>query len=169
MPSLTPAELKRALLREGFEIYRTAGRFVLLADRVRENLIMDSGVALGGADGAEQGASSGVGPAGGGPGDPPGGLVVRVVLKAQASEFPNDDAEQLLTRARQLATPFSERGYREADCQTISVKDPGNSDHTIDTWHEIHWELPVADLERAMEELRFALGQKKTAGTGPDD
>lgn len=173
MPSFTPAELKRALLREGFEIYRTAGRFVLLADRVRENLIMDSGVALGEASDTPADPSSG-GPASGASGgdgsDPTSDakLVVRVTLKAQSSEFPNESADQLLARARQLTAPFSERGYQETDCQTVSIQDPSDPDQTIDTWHEVHWELTVPSLERAMEELRFAVGQEKTAGNQDD-
>jgi len=47
MPVPTPAELKKALTAEGFEIYRTTGDRILLADRVRDNLIMDSGVSVG--------------------------------------------------------------------------------------------------------------------------
>lgn len=169
MPSFTPAELKRALLREGFEIYRTAGRFVLLADRVRENLIMDSGVAVGDTSDTAADVSSG-GPSDGGS-NPTSDtkLVVRVTLKAQSSEFPNESAEQLLARARQLTAPFSERGYQETNCQTVSVQDPSDPDQTLDTWHELHWELTVPSLERAVEELRFALAQKKTAGSSHDD
>lgn len=164
MPPFTPAELKRALLREGFEIYRTAGRFVLLADRVRENLIMDSGVALGGVSETEADAASGSSS------DPSSDaqLVVRVTLKAQSSEFPNENAEQLLARARQLTAPFSDRGYQETNCQTVTVQDPSNPNQTIDTWHEVQWELTVPSLERAVEELRFALDQKKTAGHHDD-
>ena len=41
----TPADLKKTLVARGFEVYRTLGDQVVLADRVRENLIMDSGVA----------------------------------------------------------------------------------------------------------------------------
>ena len=41
----TPAELKKTLVARGFEVYRTLGDQVVLADRVRDNLIMDSGVA----------------------------------------------------------------------------------------------------------------------------
>ena len=40
----TPADIKRALQGAGFEIYRTQGDVVHVAERVRENLLMDSGV-----------------------------------------------------------------------------------------------------------------------------
>lgn len=179
MPPSKPVELKRALVREGFEIYRTAGHFVLLADRVRDNLIMDSGVALGCP--AEEGPADG-GQAGGGQAADPdpersGGdlenerqpLVVRIVLKAQASEFPSDEGDELLARARALSGPFEARGYREASTQTVVVKDPGDGTRTLDTWYEVFFERPVEGLEAAAAELRFALEQKKTAGNPSDD
>lgn len=185
MPLTSPVELKRALVREGFEIYRTAGRFVLLADRVRDNLIMDSGVALGLAGGAAPGEAD----SGGNDDAPPestravpslhasvadaatdsSALVVRIVFKAQASEFPSDSAEQLIERARALATPFAGRGYQETNCQTVVVPDPGDPSRTLDTCYDVHWERPLTGLAAAAEELRFALGQQRTAGTGSDD
>ena len=42
----TPSDLKKTLVARGFEVYRTMGDHVILADRVRDNLIMDSGVAV---------------------------------------------------------------------------------------------------------------------------
>ena len=47
MPTPSASELKKALINEGFEVYRTLGEHVLIAERVRDNLIMDSGVAAG--------------------------------------------------------------------------------------------------------------------------
>src|SRR5262249_41968999 len=44
MPSVTPSELKKQLIAAGLEIFRVQGNRVHLADRVRENLIMDGGV-----------------------------------------------------------------------------------------------------------------------------
>lgn len=141
MPHPSPVELKRALIGAGFEIYRTLGDRVVLADRVRDNLIMDSGVAAG------TGAL----------------LRVRVVLRAQASEFPGATPDELLDRARSLASPFLARGYAEVETQTVTVRDPGNADRTIDTWYEVNLEHPVDGLEGLMDELRYALGQQKSA------
>jgi hypothetical protein len=45
MPS-TPQTLKKTLVAEGFEVYRTSPSLIILADRVRDNLLMDSGVAV---------------------------------------------------------------------------------------------------------------------------
>jgi hypothetical protein len=173
MPPIKPVELKRALVREGFEIYRTAGPFVLLADRVRDNLIMDSGVALGlpaeSASDGSAGNGSATAQQGGEHDWEQQGLVVRVVLKAQASEFPNEEGEGLLAHARALAGPFEGRGYRETSTQTVVVKDPGDGTRVLDTWYEVSLELPVEGLSAAAAELRFALEQKKTAGTPADD
>ncbi len=68
MPSPSPSELKKQLILAGFEIFRVQGNRIHLADRVRENLIMDGGVA---AVVAEQ-------------------LAVRFVVKAQSSQFPGE-------------------------------------------------------------------------------
>jgi hypothetical protein len=141
MPHPSPVELKRALIGAGFEIYRTLGDRVVLADRVRDNLIMDSGVAAGTGE----------------------TLRVRVVLRAQASEFPGAAPEELLERARSLASSFDGRGYTEVDTQTIAVKDPGNPDRTIDTWYEVSWERSVDGMEALVSELRYALSQQKSA------
>ena len=46
MPSHTPLQLKRALIDAGFIIFRTLPEEVVVAERVRENLIMDSGIRL---------------------------------------------------------------------------------------------------------------------------
>ncbi len=61
----TPSELKKTLIAQGFEIYRTSPDQVSLADRVRDNLLMDAGVGVRVQE-----------------------LSVRVVFKAQASDFP---------------------------------------------------------------------------------
>src|SRR5690606_10767504 len=42
----TSSEIKRALREAGIEIYRTRGSIVHIAERVRENLIMDAGVRI---------------------------------------------------------------------------------------------------------------------------
>ena len=68
MPQLTPSELKKALQAQGFEIYRTTPHEVMLADRVRDNLLMDSAVAVG--VGEE--------------------FVVSVTVRAQSSDFPGE-------------------------------------------------------------------------------
>jgi hypothetical protein len=143
MPSPTPSELKKLLIASGFEIFRFQGERIHLADRVRENLIMDSGVAV------LLGAVPGV----------------RVVTRAQASHFPGEDAEALFGRARKVGSAALERGYSEVETTVVPVKDPGGGPQTLDTWYEVAYEKAVGEGD-LFEELRQALALEKT--TDPD-
>ncbi|HEY8075276.1 MAG TPA: hypothetical protein VIF62_14225, partial [Labilithrix sp.] len=81
----TPQQIKKALIAGGFEVFRTLSEEVVLAERVRENLILDSGVRLGPLEN--------------------GNLRVRVVLRAQKADFPSEDEKALFERVRKLAEP----------------------------------------------------------------
>lgn len=141
MPSLSPSELKKQLVAAGFEIFQVQGARVHLADRVRENLILDSGVAA-----VSQ--------------DPP---VVRLVVRAQASRFPGEGPEALFARARALGQAGAARGYTEVEVTAVPVKDPGGGGGTLDTWYEVAFEKGVPEAA-LVEELRYALGLEKCAG-----
>jgi hypothetical protein len=143
MPSPTPSELKKQLIALGFEIFRVQGNRVHLADRVRENLIMDGGVAAVASD----------------------PLTVRLVVRAQASHFPGDTPDQLFGRARSLAAASEARGYREVETTVVPVRDPGGGPTTLDTWYEVAYEKTVTE-EELVAELRYALGVEKADGTG---
>lgn len=142
MPAPSPIELKRILQSRGFEIYRTTPDEVVLADRVRDNLLMDSGVAVK------------LSPA----------LAVRVVVRAEGLEFPGERADELFSRARQLAERALE--YREVDTRVVPIRDPGDPARTLDTWYEVWLERPVLDLEELCSELRRALSLERTASAG---
>ncbi len=139
--SPTPIELKKTLVARGFEVYRTLGDQVILADRVRDNLIMDSGVA------AKLGDALGV----------------RFVVRAQASDFPSDNPDDLYARARECATPALDRGYAEVGVAAVPVRDPGDASSTLDTWYEVSFERVVGNEDELEQELRYALGLEKTA------
>src|SRR3954471_18920613 len=141
MSSSTPSELKKLLLAEGFEVYRTQSDQIVLADRVRDNLIMDSGVAARW-------------------GHPPS---VRFTVRAQGSDFPTDSADQILDRARQLANAAIARGYREVGANSVAVRDPGDSSQTLDVWHEVAFEKSLADDSELIAEPRYAISLEKTA------
>lgn len=132
--------IKQALKQAGFEIYRAQAGEVHLAERVRENLIMDSGVRLG----AEP-------------------LQVVVVLRAQQSDFRGESTEALHGRARKLGAPATARGYRERRAGINQVADPGAPDNIIDRFYEVELVKPVDDFGAAADELRFALGLDKVA------
>jgi hypothetical protein len=143
MPSPTPSELKKQLIALGLEIFRVQGNRVHLADRVRENLIMDGGVAAVASD----------------------PLAVRLVVRAQASHFAGDTPDQLFGRARSLAQASEARGYREVETTVVPVRDPGGGPGTLDTWYEVAYEKTVTEEELVVE-LRYALGVEKADGTG---
>jgi hypothetical protein len=141
MADLDAKELKRALIAQGFEVYRVLGDRVQLADRVRDNLIMDSGVAAGVS------------------------LSAWFVARAARRHHPHDTEAELLGRARTAAGFAVERGYTEASTAIVPVRDPGDAEKVLDTWFEITYVRKVGSLEGLFEELRFLLAELKQAGT----
>jgi len=135
----TPIELKKILIARGFEVYRTLSNRVQLAERVRDNLLMDGNVSAWTGD----------------------KLAVRFVTRAQHSDFPSETEEQLLARARACAALTIQRGYQEVDRAVVPIYDPGDATKTLDTWYEVTFGRPVADLEELFLELRFALNLDK--------
>jgi hypothetical protein len=140
-PALTPPQLKKALIASGFEVFRTLPEEVVLAERVRENLILDSGVR--------------VGPLG------DGSVRVRLVLRAQRADFPSDEEATLFERVRKLAEPALADGFNEVSTNVNAVKDPADPDRTLDTFYEVFLAREVATLEDAVPILKFALGLEK--------
>ena len=141
MSSSTPSELKKLLLAEGFEVYRTQSDQIVLADRVRDNLIMDSGVAAR-------------------IGDTPS---VRFTVRAQGSDFPADSPLQILERARQMAGEAVAKGYQEVSANSVAVQDPGDSTQTLDVWHEVAFQKTLSDDAELIAELKYCLSLEKTA------
>ncbi len=137
---VTPADIKKALREAGVEVYRTRDDVVYIAERVRENLLMDSGVFVGA--------------------QPPR---VGFVVRAQRTDFPGVPDEQLFERARGLGEPSLARGYREVGAQLREVRDPGDGERTIDTWCEVQFEKPVDSIDAAVGEVRFALTLERAA------
>jgi hypothetical protein len=140
-PPYNAAHLKKALIEAGFEVFRTRGEEIVLAERPRENLIMDSGARLRA-------------------GDP---LEVRVVLRAQKADFPNEDDARLFERVRTLGAQAISAGFTEVDMAATRVPDPGDAERTLDTFYEITFAKPAASLPDAVAELRFVLGLEKRA------
>lgn len=143
---LTPQQLKKALVASGFEVFRTLPEEVVLAERVRENLILDSGVRLG-----------------------PlvdGGFRVRVVFRAQRADFPSEDEGTLFDRVRKLAEPAVSNGFAEITTAVTAVKDPADPDRTLDTFYEIFLAREAPTVDDALPILKFALALEKAVGPG---
>jgi hypothetical protein len=138
----TASRIKRALIEAGFEVFRTRSEEIVLAERPRENLIMDSGVRL------RLTAS----------------LEVRIVLRAQKADFPNEEEARLFDRVRKLAEQATATGFTEVGTSITRVADPGDEERTLDTFYEITYAKSVAALPEALAELKFAMALEKRAG-----
>ena len=134
MPNLTPLQLKRALIDAGFIIFRTLADEVVVAERVRENLIMDSGIRLRCAP----------------------ELAVRVFIRIQRGNFPGEDDTKLYERARTAGAPALEEDFTEVAHQLSHVTDPGDSTRTLDTFYEVVYSRDAESLDAAIEGVRFA-------------
>jgi hypothetical protein len=144
MPESTPynaSHVKKVLADAGFEVFRTKGEEIVLAERPRENLIMDSGVRLRVGDALE----------------------VRIVMRAQKADFPNDGDAHLFERVRGLAALALSSGFAEVETTVTRVADPGDRERTLDTFYEITYAKTVVALDDAVAQLKFAMGLEKRA------
>ncbi len=133
--------MKKALIASGFEVFRTLPEEIVLAERVRENLILDSGVRV-----APVGETA---------------IRVRLVLRGQRSDFPGDEETELFERVRKLAEPAIADGFAEVSTNVNSIKDPADPERTLDTFYEVFLAREVPTLEDAVPVLKFALSLEK--------
>jgi len=136
---LTPQELKKALILAGFEVYRTNGDEIVLADRVRDNLILDSGVRVRASTPFE----------------------VRLIMGLRRAQYLADDEPTLFGRVRQLAAPLLSEGFAEVTTRMSPVTDPADSTRTLDTFYEVVFSKKIPTLDEAS--LRLALRVAKMA------
>jgi len=139
--ALTPQELKKALQAAGFEVYRTSGNEIILADRVRENLILDSGVRM-------RAASP---------------LEIRLIMGIRRAQYPGDDETTLFDRVRQLAAPLLSEGFAEIETGVAPVHDPSDEKRTLDTFYEVVFAKQEPLFDGALPLLTLALQVAKTA------
>ncbi len=138
-PPVTALELKKRLIASGFEVYRTIENRVLLAERVRDNLIMDSNVAAVAGD----------------------SYAARAAYRAQQVDFHGATEAELFAQARQAAADAVKRGYREVDKAIVPIVDPGDRTPTLDTGYEGTVEQQVTDFAELLAELRNLKGSRK--------
>lgn len=141
---LTLPLLKKALIAQGFEVFRTLKDEVVLAERVRENLILDSGIRIRPTENDQE-------------------FEVRLVLRAEKSDFPSEGDDALFERVRTLAAPAMELGYAEISAQVTPMKDPSEPDKTLDTFYELFLTKKVTGGLTAVEtEVKKAFTLSKT-------
>jgi hypothetical protein len=138
---VTPQELKKALVASGFEVYRTLGDEVLLADRVRDNLIMDSGVRV------KAGET----------------LQIRLIMGVRRGQFPSESDAHLFDRVRELAKEALPHGFAEISTGVATVPDPADPARTLDAFFEVVFAKDIDGVEGLAEPLRYALVLAKTA------
>jgi len=122
-------------------VYRTTGQEVIIAERVRDNLILDSGVRVRA-------------------GEP---MEVCIVMGLRRGQYPNESDEQVFARLRQLAAPAAGRGFAEKKSGMAPVSDPADAKRTLDTFFEIVLAKEEPDTAGMLDLVRFALGLAQTA------
>lgn len=140
MSTLNIQELKKAIVKAGFEVYRVKNNEVHLAERPRDNLIMDANISL------FQGTP----------------FRVRFVVWVQKADFPGDTDNALFERASSLGASMVVRGYSEVERRTRPIQDPGDPTHLLDTWYEILFERSLPDLSESLAEFPILLKLDKT-------
>jgi len=144
-------DLKRQLIAAGLEIYRTRPDAVHLAERPRDNQILDAGISV---------RPNGI---------PEGSLEVRVVMRAQRADFPRDPVDGMYERVRALATAeITSQGFAEIETREQKMLDPGDKTKTLDVWYELVFSKVLPDLESAVAEVKRILPLEKFVKSGAD-
>ncbi|MEO8875167.1 MAG: hypothetical protein ABI461_06225 [Polyangiaceae bacterium] len=140
---MSPQELKKALISAGFEVYRTKSDEIMLADRVRDNLILDSGVRVSSNDANE--------------------LRVNLVMGIRHTQYPGENDLALFERVRQLAGPLLEVGFAEMGTSQNPVTDPSDASKTLDIFFDVTFGKNEPTFEAALPAVKVALEVAKTA------
>lgn len=136
-------DLKKLLVGRGFLVYRTREDAVYLAERVRDNLIMDANVHVA------------LGP----------GLKVRFMARAQRSDFPSpsDSDPAMFERARLIVEAAVLRGFQEHRVEVAPQTDPVDGTKILDTWYGVWFEKSANSVEEVAEDVAYALSLDKVA------
>jgi hypothetical protein len=139
-------DLKRTLVAAGLEIFRTRPDAVHLAERPRDNQILDAGISV-------RPTTKDVSHI---------EFEVRVVMRCQRSDFPREPPAALFERVRMLAVDgLLSRGFQEIETREHRMPDPGDNEKTLDTWFELVFARIVPDVNDAVTEAKHALKLEK--------
>lgn len=127
-------DLKRGLVAEGLEVFRTRGDEVHLAERQNVQL-MEAGVRV------RAGASP----------------RVIVVVRAQRNDAPALGAEAIFDAVRARCGALRDAGFTETASHAREIRSVSDHDQLLDTWFEVTWEREVSSLAEAVAEARRAI------------
>lgn len=139
---MTPQDLKKKLLSEGVEVYRTLSTHVVVAERVRENLILDSQVRI------FHGEL----------------FALEVVYRVEAHVFRGETDEQIFGRVTTLSAFATTRGFHEVSRAIVPITDPQSPASILDHFYEITMRKDGATWNDALAGLRELLGSKRSVG-----
>ena len=115
----------------------------MLADRVRDNLILDSGVRVSANEANE--------------------VRVNLVMGVRHTQFPGENDQALFERVRRLAGPLLEAGFVEMGTSQSPVIDPSDATKTLDIFFDVTFGKNEATFDAALPALKVALEVAKTA------
>lgn len=131
---MTLESVRGALLEAGLEVFRIQEQSVHLAERVRSHL-MDAGVRVRCAR----------------------KLGVDVTVRAQSSDFPTDDPNEIFDRVREaVGANARANGFEETDARPREIRDPVDHTRLLDVWYELTFSKE-ADAQSLLEDVRWAL------------
>lgn len=139
----TAPDVKKLLTAHGWVVYRSVGDAVLLAERVRDNLIMEAYVSVELRDSVR----------------------VRFATRAQRSDFPSSSETEttLLERARKMGEPALGLGFGELRTQVEPIPDPMDPGCNLDTWYQVIFEKPVDSDDAMLAAIAEAMSLEKVA------
>lgn len=79
------------------------------------------------------------------------------------TQYPNEPADQLFERLRDLASAAVGKGFSEAEAKTAPVNDPADAGKRLDTFFELVLVKREADRAAMLELVRFSVEIAKTA------
>lgn len=133
-------DLKRLVRNAGFQVYGTQGQQILLAERVRDNLILDSGISLS-----------------------PDPLSIIVTVRAQMIHFPGQPIEHAREFADRLGDAFLALGYTRERSETVAIQNPNQVGSTLDTVCEVVFQKALPSPDPIPTEIQLALDLARTS------
>lgn len=136
-------DLKRLVRNAGYQIYGTRSDHVLLAERVRDNLILDSGIAIS-----------------------PDPLSISVTVRAQMIHFPGQPIERGHECAESLAAAFVALGFTRERSETVAIPNPNHPETSLDTVCEVTLRKSLPAEDSIAPEIQAALSLARASSEG---